>query len=86
VISREQVVRLVGLQRVDSGQGARPTGAAPAYAALRRRTWELRDRCSAYDGCYVGLAGLLGARLSTTDDRLGRSVAGLVEVVSVGDQ
>jgi len=55
------------------------------HAVLLRRTWELRDRCSAYDACYVALAEVLGAQLLTTDDRLGRSVAGLVEVASVGD-
>jgi predicted nucleic acid-binding protein len=48
------------------------------HAALRRRAWELRDRCSAYDGCYVALAELLAADLLTTDARLGRAVGGLV--------
>jgi predicted nucleic acid-binding protein len=51
-----------------------------SHAALRRRAWELRDRCSAYDACYVALAEVLGAQLLTTDARLARAVRGLVEV------
>lgn len=51
------------------------------HATPRRRAWELRDRCSAYDACYVALAETLDARLLTTDTRLGRAVEGLVDVV-----
>ncbi len=52
------------------------------HVPLRRRAWELRDRCSAYDACYVALAEALGAQLLTTDARLGRAVHGLVEVLA----
>lgn len=52
------------------------------HAALRQRTWELRDRCSVYDACYVALAEILGAQLLTTDARLGRAVHGLIDVVA----
>jgi len=52
------------------------------HVALRRRVWELRDRCSAYDACYVALAESLGAELLTTDARLVRAAHGLVDVVA----
>lgn len=51
-----------------------------SHVGLRRRAWELRDRCSAYDACYVALAEMLDATLLTTDARLGRAVRGLVVV------
>ncbi len=54
------------------------------HAAVRRRAWELRDRCSAYDACYVALAELLGAALLTTDTRLAGAARGLVEVAATG--
>ena len=52
------------------------------HAALRRRAWELRDHCSAYDTCYVALAELLGAGLLTTDTRLAAAARGLVDVTA----
>lgn len=51
------------------------------HVVLRRRAWELRDRCSAYDACYLALAETLGADLLTTDARLGRAARSLVHVV-----
>jgi len=53
------------------------------HGPLRDRAWELRDRCSAYDACYVALAQSLGARLLTTDDRLARGAGDLVDLVAV---
>ncbi len=53
------------------------------HAPLRSRMWSLRDRCSLYDACYVALAESLGAGLLTTDMRLGRAAAGLVDVPSL---
>ena len=50
------------------------------HAGLRRRVWELRDRCSAYDAFYIALAEVLNAELLTTDARLGRAASGLVTV------
>ena len=52
------------------------------HDALRRRVWELRDRCSAYDACYLALAETLGAGLLNTDARLGRAAHGLVDVAA----
>lgn len=50
------------------------------HAALRRRAWELRHRCSAYDAFYIALAEVLDAELLTTDTRLARAARGLVAV------
>src|SRR5438034_890167 len=52
------------------------------HAALRKRVWALRDRCSQYDACYVALAELLDARLLTADVRLSRAATGLVPVTT----
>jgi len=49
-------------------------------AALLRRTWELRDVCTTYDGLYAALAEGLDATLITRDARLAR---GLVDAPSV---
>lgn len=53
------------------------------HAPLLPRVWELRDRCSAYDGAYVALAEALGAPFLTADARLARAATGLVEVVAM---
>ncbi len=50
---------------------------------LLRRAWELRDVCTIYDGLYVALAEALEARLVTRDVRLGRGVAGIVDLLLV---
>lgn len=50
-------------------------------AALLRRAWELRDRCTTYDALYVALAEALDATLITRDGRLARGVAGVVKIV-----
>lgn len=50
------------------------------HVGLRRRAWELRDRCSAYDAFYIALAEVLDAKLLTTDECLGRAARGLVDV------
>lgn len=53
-------------------------------AALLRRAWELRDRCTIYDALYVALAEALGATLITRDAGLARGVQSLVEVAAQG--
>ncbi len=50
------------------------------HGLLRERVWELRDRASAYDACYLALAEQLHAQLLTTDTRLARAARGLVEL------
>lgn len=49
-------------------------------AAMLRRTWELREVCTTYDGLYAALAEGLDATLITRDARLAR---GLVDSPSV---
>ncbi len=44
-------------------------------AALLRRTWDLRDVCTTYDGLYAALAEGLDATLITRDARLARGLA-----------
>ena len=43
------------------------------YAPFATRVWELRPTITAYDGWYVALAELLGAKLATLDTRLARA-------------
>jgi len=50
---------------------------------LLTRAWELRDRCTIYDGLYVALAEVLEATLLTRDPRLARGVDGVVPVTVV---
>jgi predicted nucleic acid-binding protein len=53
------------------------------HRELWLRTWELRNRLSAYDATYVALAEVLEAPLLTADARLGRGAEGLVEIILV---
>jgi predicted nucleic acid-binding protein len=53
----------------------------PADDALRRRTFQLRDRVSAYDGAYVALAEALECPLLTRDGRLARSTGHDADIV-----
>ena len=49
---------------------------------LLPRVWELRHRCSAYDGAYVALAQGLRLPLVTLDRHLARAAGELVQVVA----
>ncbi len=53
----------------------------PAADELRRRTFQLRDTMSAYDGAYVALAEALACPLLTRDQRLARAGGHAVRVV-----
>jgi len=50
-----------------------PVHGWPADAALRRRSFQLRESLSAYDAAYVALAEAMDCPLITRDRRLGRS-------------
>jgi len=43
------------------------------YEPFGKRVWDLRTNVTAYDGWYVALAEMLGARLATLDTRLTRA-------------
>lgn len=43
------------------------------YEPVATRAWSLRANLTSYDACYVALAELLGAPLSTLDRRLRRA-------------
>ena len=43
------------------------------YGLCASRVWELRSNVTAYDGWYVALAEMIGARLATLDLRLSRA-------------
>lgn len=51
------------------------------HTGLRPRVWELRNRFSAYDAYYIGLAEMLDAELLTTDERMAKAASGLVSVL-----
>jgi predicted nucleic acid-binding protein len=42
-------------------------------APLLRRSWELRENVTAYDGCYIALAEAVDSPLVTADRRLAKS-------------
>lgn len=48
-----------------------------------QRMWNMSDSFSVYDAAYVALAHDLGAPLLTTDSRLARSAADIVQVITV---
>lgn len=43
------------------------------YEVLARRTWQLRENLSAYDGSYVALAEMTDTPLATLDARIARA-------------
>ena len=52
----------------------------PGSAALRLRTFTLRDNLSAYDATYVALAEALECPIITRDSRLARAAGHSVEI------
>lgn len=83
LLGPEVVSTLRGLERAGKLTTARAETAlyrlerAPVQMVKTRnllgRAWELRHNVSAYDGCYVALAELLGARLVTADEALSKT-------------
>lgn len=57
------------------------------HVALLDVTWQLRDRCSAYDASYLALSIALDATLLTSDRRLGAAAIGIcpVQVLTPAD-
>jgi predicted nucleic acid-binding protein len=53
-------------------------------AVLLDRAWDLRDRCTIYDGLYVALAEAVRGTLVTRDGRLARAVVDLIDVRTTG--
>ena len=51
---------------------------------LLDRVWRLRHHLTAYDGCYIALAELLGQPVVTTDARLARARGHRAEIVAYG--
>jgi predicted nucleic acid-binding protein len=49
---------------------------ATGTSALIHDAWQLRNRITVYDACYVTLARRIGAPLVTGDDHLVRTLAG----------
>ena len=69
-----------GRARLERFEALMPLTRHP-HRELWSRTWELRDRLSAYDATYVALAEVLDAPLLTADARLARGAEGLVRII-----
>lgn len=52
------------------------------YELLARRTWQLRENLSVYDGSYVALAEMTDTRLATLDARIARAPGVTCAIVS----
>jgi len=82
VLRRNVLAGRLELERAEQARGSlsRFPLQRHAHHGLEARIWDLRHTMTAYDASYVALAAVLGCPLLTTDGRLARAAAGIVQL------